>query len=57
MPPPLVKLTLLMLMFQLAKAAAPVAKFGCPDRCGDGNIPYPFGTRKEYCYKDEYLST
>jgi len=46
-----------MLMFRLAKAAAPVAKFGCPDRCGDVNIPYPFGTRKEYCYKDEYLST
>jgi hypothetical protein len=45
-----VKMTLLMLMFQLAKAAAPVAKFGCPDRCGDITIPYPFGTRKD-CYK------
>jgi hypothetical protein len=47
-----VKMTLLMLMFQLAKAAAPVAKFGCPDRCGAISIPYPFGTRKE-CYMDE----
>ncbi|KAJ6934392.1 wall-associated kinase family protein [Populus alba x Populus x berolinensis] len=47
-----VKMTLLLLMFQLAKAAAPVAKFGCPDRCGAISIPYPFGTRKE-CYMDE----
>jgi hypothetical protein len=50
-----VKMTLLMLMFQLAKAAAPVAKFGCPDRCGDITIPYPFGTRKD-CYKDEWFA-
>jgi len=50
-----VKMTLLMLMFQLAKAAAPVAKFGCPDRCGDITIPYPFGTGKD-CYKDEWFA-
>jgi hypothetical protein len=49
------KMTLLMLMFQLAKAAAPVAKFGCPDRCGDITIPYPFGTGKD-CYKDEWFA-
>ena len=51
-----VKMTyLLMLMLQLAKAAAPVAKFGCPDRCGDITIPHPFGTRKD-CYKDEWFA-
>jgi hypothetical protein len=49
------KMTLLMLMFQLAEAAAPVANFGCPDRCGDITIPYPFGTGKD-CYKDEWFA-
>ncbi|KAI5595889.1 hypothetical protein BDE02_03G169800 [Populus trichocarpa] len=49
------KMTLLMFMFQLAEAAAPVAKFGCPDRCGDITIPYPFGTGKD-CYKDEWFA-
>ncbi|GLT84912.1 hypothetical protein SLE2022_031200 [Rubroshorea leprosula] len=30
---------------------APIAKHGCPDRCGNVRIPYPFGTR-EGCYYD-----
>ncbi|KAJ6934379.1 wall-associated receptor kinase-like 8 [Populus alba x Populus x berolinensis] len=46
------KMTLLMLMFQLAKAAAPVAKPNCPDHCGNISIPYPFGIGK-YCYMAE----
>ncbi|GLT50223.1 hypothetical protein SLA2020_237240 [Shorea laevis] len=33
---------------------APIAKHGCPDRCGNVSIPYPFGTR-EGCYNNEDL--
>ncbi|KAG6624346.1 hypothetical protein CIPAW_16G020100 [Carya illinoinensis] len=32
-------------------ATAPIAKPNCPDRCGDVEIPYPFGT-SEGCYLD-----
>ncbi|XP_041011449.1 wall-associated receptor kinase 2-like [Juglans microcarpa x Juglans regia] len=32
-----------------AAVAAPLAKPNCPDRCGDVEIPYPFGTTKD-CY-------
>ncbi|KAG6624345.1 hypothetical protein CIPAW_16G020000 [Carya illinoinensis] len=35
-----------------AVAAAPMAKPNCPDRCGDVEIPYPFGTSKG-CYLDQ----
>ncbi|XP_059590263.1 putative wall-associated receptor kinase-like 16 [Vitis vinifera] len=44
----------------LAAMAAPAAaqsKPGCPDRCGNVSIPYPFGTR-EGCYlNEEFLIT
>ncbi|KAB5573077.1 hypothetical protein DKX38_000271 [Salix brachista] len=43
---------LMLLMFQLAAAAAPIAKPGCRDRCGDISIPYPFGLGKD-CYMNE----
>lgn len=33
-------------------AAAPLAKPNCTDRCGDVQIPYPFGTSKG-CYLDD----
>jgi len=45
----------LMLMFQVAAAAAPIARSGCPDRCGDISIPYPFGIRKD-CYMNEWFA-
>ncbi|KAF5450679.1 hypothetical protein F2P56_031009 [Juglans regia] len=32
-----------------AAVAAPLAKPNCPDRCGDVEIPYPFGTTTD-CY-------
>ncbi|KAG6655447.1 putative wall-associated receptor kinase-like 16 [Carya illinoinensis] len=35
-----------------AAVAAPLAKPNCPDRCGDVEIPYPFGTTKD-CYLNE----
>ncbi|XP_041011452.1 wall-associated receptor kinase 2-like [Juglans microcarpa x Juglans regia] len=35
-----------------ATVAAPLAKPKCPDRCGDVEIPYPFGTTKD-CYLNE----
>ncbi|KAG7941114.1 hypothetical protein I3843_16G021900 [Carya illinoinensis] len=35
-----------------AAAAAPIAKPNCTDRCGDVEIPYPFGT-SEGCYLDQ----
>ncbi|KAG5227804.1 wall-associated kinase family protein [Salix suchowensis] len=43
---------LMLLMFQLAAAAQPIAKPGCRDRCGDISIPYPFGIGKD-CYMNE----
>ncbi|GKU98444.1 hypothetical protein SLEP1_g11452 [Rubroshorea leprosula] len=38
-------------------AELPIAKPGCPDKCGNVSIPYPFGTR-EGCYYDHnfYIS-
>jgi len=35
------QLMLMMLMFQVAAAAAPIARSGCPDRCGDISIHTP----------------
>jgi hypothetical protein len=35
------QLMLMMLMFQAAAAAAPIARSGCPDRCGDISIHTP----------------
>ncbi|KAB5573071.1 hypothetical protein DKX38_000265 [Salix brachista] len=46
---------LMLLMFHLAAAAAPIAKPGCRDRCGDISIPYPFGIGKD-CYKNEWFA-
>ncbi|GLT84909.1 hypothetical protein SLE2022_031180 [Rubroshorea leprosula] len=33
-------------------AELPIAKPGCPDKCGNVSIPYPFGITEE-CYYDE----
>ncbi|GLT84908.1 hypothetical protein SLE2022_031170 [Rubroshorea leprosula] len=34
---------------------APIAKPGCPDRCGHVSIPYPFGTREGCYYNEDFL--
>ncbi|GKU98425.1 hypothetical protein SLEP1_g11435 [Rubroshorea leprosula] len=34
---------------------APIAKHGCPDRCGNVSIPYPFGTREGCYYNEDFL--
>ena len=43
-------------LFELTAAAVafPIALPNCPDRCGDVEIPYPFGLR-EGCYIDHYF--
>jgi len=43
-------------LFELTAAAVafPTALPNCPDRCGDVEIPYPFGLR-EGCYIDHYF--
>ena len=40
---------LLLTTYELAEAAAPIAKPNCSDSCGDIYIPYPFGKTTE-CY-------
>ena len=50
----LIQLTLVaVVLFELTAAAVafPIALPDCPDRCGDVEIPYPFGLR-EGCYID-----
>ncbi|KAF2291303.1 hypothetical protein GH714_022383 [Hevea brasiliensis] len=53
-----------LLLLSLANAAAvaalppiPLAKPGCPDRCGNLSIPYPFGTREGCFLDDTFLIT
>ncbi|XP_057790673.1 wall-associated receptor kinase-like 9 isoform X1 [Salvia miltiorrhiza] len=36
-------------------SAAPIAKLGCLDRCGDLPIPYPFGVGSD-CFLDSYFN-
>ncbi|KAF5442549.1 hypothetical protein F2P56_035194 [Juglans regia] len=38
-----------------AAAAPEIAKPNCQDRCGDVEIPYPFGTTED-CYLNDYFS-
>ncbi|XP_021734395.1 putative wall-associated receptor kinase-like 16 [Chenopodium quinoa] len=37
----------------IVEAAPPMAKPGCPDKCGDVTIPYPFGIGSR-CYYNEW---
>ncbi|KAF2291290.1 hypothetical protein GH714_022235 [Hevea brasiliensis] len=53
-----------LLLLSLANAAAvaalppiPLAKPGCPRRCGNLSIPYPFGTREGCFLDDTFLIT
>ncbi|GKU98419.1 hypothetical protein SLEP1_g11429 [Rubroshorea leprosula] len=34
---------------------APIARHGCPARCGNVKIPYPFGTREGCYYNEDFL--
>ncbi|GKU98409.1 hypothetical protein SLEP1_g11418 [Rubroshorea leprosula] len=36
-------------------AKLPIAKLGCQDKCGNVSIPYPFGTREECYYDDNFF--
>ncbi|KAJ9189875.1 hypothetical protein P3X46_001126 [Hevea brasiliensis] len=45
----------LLLTIQLAIAKLPIAKPNCTDRCGNINIPYPFGMGKKECYFNEWF--
>ncbi|KAF2301571.1 hypothetical protein GH714_026555 [Hevea brasiliensis] len=45
----------LLLTIQLAIAKLPIAKPNCTDRCGNINIPYPFGMGKKECYLNEWF--
>ncbi|CBI18947.3 unnamed protein product, partial [Vitis vinifera] len=39
----------------MAEAAVAQAKPGCPDRCGNVSIPYPFGTKKDCNHSQHFL--
>ena len=45
---------LLLTTYELAEAAAPIAKPNCSDSCWDIYIPYPFGKTTE-CYLNYYF--
>ncbi|XP_030956469.1 wall-associated receptor kinase-like 8 [Quercus lobata] len=45
---------LLLTTYELAEAAAPIAKPNCSDSCGDIYIPYPFGKTTE-CYLNNWF--
>ncbi|KAJ9673496.1 hypothetical protein PVL29_023201 [Vitis rotundifolia] len=52
----LVQLTLIgLLLASMAAAAVAQAKPGCPDRCGNVSIPYPFGTKKDCNHSQHFL--
>ncbi|KAM7474544.1 hypothetical protein LguiB_021787 [Lonicera macranthoides] len=43
-----------LLLFLLLAAAAsppPISMPGCPDKCGDESVPYPFGFGRSECFK------
>ncbi|XP_021609104.1 wall-associated receptor kinase-like 22 [Manihot esculenta] len=48
-------LALLLCIIQLATAKAPIAMPNCEDRCGDIEIPFPFGMDSKDCYFDEWF--
>ena len=43
---------LLLLTYELAEAAAPIAKPNCRSSCGKVQIPFPFGIEPD-CYLDQ----
>ena len=45
---------LLLLTYELAEAAAPIAKPSCSDSCGNIYIPYPFG-KTTGCYLNDWF--
>ena len=45
---------LLLTTYELAEAAAPIAKPNCSDSCGDIYIPYPFGKTTD-CYLNDWF--
>ncbi|KAL6317739.1 hypothetical protein AAG906_030493 [Vitis piasezkii] len=52
----LMQLTLIgLLLASMAEAAVAQAKPGCPDRCGNVSIPYPFGTKKDCNHSQHFL--
>ena len=52
----LMQLTLIgLLLASMAAAAVAQAKPGCPDRCGNVSIPYPFGTKKDCNHRQHFL--
>ena len=52
----LMQLTLIgLLLASMAAAAVAQAKPGCPDRCGNVSIPYPFGTKKDCNHSQHFL--
>ncbi|KAL6317808.1 hypothetical protein AAG906_030562 [Vitis piasezkii] len=52
----LMQLTLIgLLLASMAEAAVAQAKPGCPDRCGNISIPYPFGTKKDCYHSQNFL--
>lgn len=38
-----------------AAAQRPITLPGCPDKCGNISIPYPFGTRGDCCFDGSFL--
>nr|POE70268.1 wall-associated receptor kinase-like 8 [Quercus suber] len=51
-----IRITFLLLLttYELAEAAAPIAKPNCSDSCGDIYIPYPFGKTPD-CYLNDWF--